>query len=180
MSNLSNPETIAFLNYAHNELIKHRILIILSIESPRVAKELIHYVHLQVENFQLQQTKDYACKLIKNEIPDSFVTQLQRRTNGNPRFIRDTLIDLTERKIIWRNNKFDFNTDLSKYKLTEFLQKSIARRYQFISDEYEDFLKMISVIYPPMTSGIIAHVLQIPEKDVFFFLNSSYPSSSSN
>ena len=171
MKQFRNEDTMAFLNYIYDDITKNPIMIILSVENTLPIKKLEHYVHMQVENFNKDEVKAYVKRLLKVEPPENFIEQLFQRTNGNPRFIRDTLIDLTEKRIIWNENNFNFDYSLENYKLTDFLLRCIFRRMKNVSNENLERLKKLSVILVPLSKRLIQYILEMNDQDTFFFIN---------
>ncbi len=81
------PVVIEFMNYVSEKITDLPVLIILAINDPRKIEGLIHPVQMKIEPLDLEQTRMYVTKLLKQVPPDDFLTKLWNRSNGNPMFI---------------------------------------------------------------------------------------------
>lgn len=165
------PEVIDFVNFISNEITHRPIMILLSVNDPRKIEGLIHTVRIKIEPLNLKQTKEYVTKLLMENPPDSFTKKLWGRSFGNPLFIEQILIDLTQKQKIWDSNKFTFNYDLDNYALPETVVHSIYDRMSHLMENSYRNLQKLSVIYTPMSKELIRYILEIPEKEIFFLIN---------
>jgi len=166
-------EVIDFLNYISAELTDLPILILLAVNDPRKIEGLIHPVQIKVEMLNLEQTNEYVTKLLKETPPDSFLEALWVRSNGNPLFIEQILLDLTESKKIWKNNKFDFSFNLDKYTVPEDVMHSIYLRMAHVTEVNYKYLQDLSFVRTPLSKQLIKHVLSISDKELFFLIKDS-------
>jgi len=163
-------EVNEFIKYIYKDLVQRPILLIFSLNNPEKLAELQHSVLINVEALSFNETKKYVTNLLKETPPDRFLYQLWERANGNPMFVENILIDLTARKIIWKNGRFDFSFDLENYKLPAAIVKSIYKRMKHLSKEDYQYFKILSAVYTPLSKSLIKHILGISEKRIFFLL----------
>ncbi len=159
-----SPETISFINLAAFEMAKKPIMIILSINDPHQTKELKHAIYLKVEPLSFIDTKKYLTKLLHKEVPETFAQEIHARSFGIPMFVRDILIDLTEKKMIWVKEKLNFDVDLKKYTLPQNLIHSIYYRMSHLNEKSYNNLQKLSCIYSPLSKDLINHLLDLSEE----------------
>ena len=162
---------IRFINYISNEIRNKPIMIVLSINDPRSIQGLVHAIEMVLEPLSLIETKKYVGKLLSADPPKEFVQKLWERSNGNPMFIEQILIDLTEQKIIWKKDKFDFSTDLDEYQLPLELMQDIEEKIEHLSDNSMEKLNRLALVKTPLTKDLCKDILNIEDKDFFFFMN---------
>ncbi len=167
---LITDEVIDFVNFLSKEMINKRILIILSTNDPSRIRELKYPVQMRIEALDFRQTKNYVERLLKQTPTDDFLRKLCDRAYGNPFFIESILIDLTDRRIIWKKNKFKFDYDLDKYNLPERLIKILKEKRSHISKSNYPHFRKLSAVYTPLSKGLIQSILDIPDKEFFFLI----------
>jgi signal transduction histidine kinase/serine/threonine protein kinase len=167
--NLSK-EVFNFVNFISRDISERPIMMIMSTNDPGKLENLIHSIRIKIDPLDINQTKVYINRLLKQEPPQNFIEKIWERSNGNPLFIEKILIDLTEKRKIWVVNKFRFDIDLDSYKLPESLIDSIKTRIDHISSESRNQLARLSVLHTPMANDIIKYLLDIEDKELFFFL----------
>ena len=166
-------DTIDFVNYISNEISERKILIIISVDDPSSLSGLIHTIQFKINPLNINQTHNYVKKILNDSVPLEFSQQIWQRSNGNPQFCRDIIIDLTDKKIIWKENKYNFDIDLSNYVLPKHIKHSIYKRMSYLSQEVYLGMQKLSVCQTPLTKALIQHILQIDERDVFFLIHES-------
>ncbi len=164
-------ETIDFVNSISKDMIERKILIIISVDDPSKVKGLIHSIQFRIEPFSRQQTTDYVQKLVQTAVPESFAKFIWKRSSGIPVFVRDILIDLTEKKKIWRRAKFNLNLDTSEYKLPKHLLHSIYNRLGHLSEEVYAYLQKLAAVNTPISKALAQTILDIDEKTFFFMIH---------
>lgn len=138
-----SDSTVGFLNYISNTIKSSRIMIVLSLDNPGLTsclpkqnifsfggkenengaqecrlgrtKGLIHTVHIPVEPLTFQQIKEYVTHLLGAAPPDYYCYQLQVRSNGNPSYIRQILVDLIDKKMLLKSKESRKITDSEQY-----------------------------------------------------------------
>jgi signal transduction histidine kinase/tetratricopeptide (TPR) repeat protein/tRNA A-37 threonylcarbamoyl transferase component Bud32 len=164
------PVVIDFMNFISRSLTDLPVLIILAINDPRKIEGLIHPVQMKIEPLDLEQTKMYITKLLKQVPPDDFLNGLWNRSNGNPLFIEQILIDLTEKRKIWRNEVFNFNFNFKNYKLPQELLHSVYLRMAHLSEINYKYLQDLSFVNTSLSKSLIKYVLDINDKELFFLI----------
>jgi signal transduction histidine kinase/serine/threonine protein kinase/tetratricopeptide (TPR) repeat protein len=164
-------EVIEFLNFISQDIMKKRILIILSINDPRKLEGLIHPVQIKIEPLNLKQTQNYVERLVHQTVPNFFVNQLWKRCFGNPLFIEKFLIELTQAKVIWNDNKYDFDVDLEDFELPEEVVHSIYDRMSHLQEKTYKRLQKIAALFTPFSKELMKSILQIKDKEAFFLIN---------
>ncbi|MBW6515239.1 MAG: protein kinase [Candidatus Cloacimonetes bacterium] len=163
-------ETIDFINHISKVIRLNKILIILSVDNPGSVSGLIHPIHIEVEPFDFQKTKSYIEQLLNTEIPSNFTKHMHQKTNGNPSYIRELLIDLINKKMLWKRNHFSFDIDWEKYPLPERIIHNIYNNLSHVSDSSYNALQILSVTHTPLSANLIKYLLNIKNKELFFLL----------
>ena len=163
-------DTIEFINHIAKIIRLKRILIILSVDNPDSVSGLIHPIHIEVAPFDFPETKEYLERLLSTEVPDSFSQKIQYKTNGNPSYIREILIDLIERKILWRRNQYHYDVPWYEYDLPARIVHNIYNKLSHISDESYRALQTLSITETPLSPNMIKYLLGIKNKELFFLL----------
>ena len=163
-------EVIDFVNFISKDIINRPILIILSVNDPRKIEGLIHPVQIKIEALNFEQTTKYVTRLLKQTPPDDFLEKLWKRSNGNPLFIEQILIDLTDKRKIWRFNKFEFNYNLDFYRIPDEIKHSIYLRMAHLSEKSYRIIQKLASIHTPLSKNLIKFVLDISDKELFFLL----------
>ncbi len=167
---LITDEVIDFVNFLSKEMINKRILIILSINDPSRLGDLKYPVQMKIEALDFEQTKNYVERLLKQTPPDDFLQKLCERAFGNPFFIERILIDLTDRRLIWKKNKFKFDYDLDKYKLPEKLIEILKEKRSHLSKPNYLLFQKLSAVYTPLSKNLARFILDISNKELFFLM----------
>jgi signal transduction histidine kinase/serine/threonine protein kinase len=163
-------ETVQFINYISDDIRKSRILLIVSVNNPLAVKKMVHQSKITIQPLTFLEVKKYIHQLINIEPPDIFVKNILKITNGNPKFIQEVLHDLTNRKLIWDNGRFDLSYDFDSYILPKSISKIIFNQLGHLElHDYQNIKKM-SVIDFPINKKIISYLLSLDEKSTYFFL----------
>ncbi|MCD4652265.1 MAG: tetratricopeptide repeat protein [Candidatus Cloacimonetes bacterium] len=164
-------ETIDFVNFISKDIIERQVLIIISVDDPSKVRGLIHSIQVRVNPFTSEQIKEYLNKLVNETVPDSFVRHITQRTSGNPLFIRDIIIDLTESKTIWHDGRFHLDYNFEEYELPAHLTHSIFNRMSHLSEKAYYQLQKLAIIYTPISRELMGYVLDIGNKELFMLIN---------
>ncbi|HHE39396.1 MAG TPA: hypothetical protein ENL20_12635, partial [Candidatus Cloacimonetes bacterium] len=163
-------EAIDFINYISQEIVDIPILIILGFNNPEKLGNIIHAVQVKIEPLNLEQTEKYVYALLKENPDEKFLQGLWVRSYGNPMFIEQILIDLTQKKIIWKDQKFTFDYNLESYELPKEIIDSIYDRMTHLSKENYRYLQKLSSLFTPLSKNLIKYILKITDKELFFLL----------
>ncbi len=166
-------DTIDFVNFISSEISEKKVLIIISVDDPSSLSGLIHTIQFKINPLTVNQTHSYIQKILNSSVPLEFSQQIWKRSNGNPQFSRDIIIDLTDKKIIWKDNNYNFDIDLSNYILPMHIRHSIYKRMSYLSQEVYLGMQKLSICHTPLTKSLIQHILQVDERDVFFLIHES-------
>lgn len=164
-------DVFSFLNYISKEVTRRPILIILSINDPRKLVGLMHPVQMTIDALTYEQTELYISRLLKETPPSDFVNKIWIRSNGNPMFIENILLDLINKRDIFESNKFHFRYDLDKYKLPKDILAAIQLRIDHLSKSSYKYLKKLAFIETPLSGSLIREILNIDDKALFFLLS---------
>jgi signal transduction histidine kinase/serine/threonine protein kinase/tetratricopeptide (TPR) repeat protein len=164
--------TIRFVNHISADLVERRILILISVDDPSKVKGLIHSIQFKIDPMSLEETREYIDQLLDYKgVPVEFARKIQERSCGIPDFIREILIDLTEKKVIWRHQTFLLDYDFRDYQLPEHLMHSVYARMSHLSESTYAQLQRLSSVMVPLTRELIVKLLGVDEKDFFFFIH---------
>lgn len=164
-------DVFSFLNYISKEVTKRPILIILSINDPRKLVGLMHPVQMTIDALTYEQTELYISGLLMETPPVHFINKIWLRSNGNPMFIEQILLDLTDKRLIWDSNKFNFEYDLDKYELPKDILKAIQLRIDHLSESSYKYMRKLACIETPFSNTLIKSILEIDDETLFFFLS---------
>ena len=169
-----DKEAFDFVNFISKEITNRPVLILFSLSDPRKLEGLIHPVQIKIEALSFEQAKKYVSGLLMKTPPENFVEKIWKRSNGNPLFIEQILIDLTQKRIIWDSNKFNFDYNLDDYMLPEEILHSIYLRMAHLSKKsYRHFQKLAS-IRTPLSNDFIKFILEVDDKELFFLLKDGF------
>lgn len=163
-------EVFDFVNLITREVADRPILIIISTDDPGKLEGLIHSVRIKIDPLDIAETKIYVNRLLRQEAPSKFIEQIWQRSHGNPLFIEQILIDLTNSRKIWVSDKFTFDYDLDKYKLPQEIIDSIWKRIDHLMPENRQYLAEISTLHIPVANDILKFLFKIDDKQLFFLL----------
>ncbi len=163
--------TVDFVNFISPAVSKHRILIVLSFNDYDKVNQINHTVLIRISALDKEETREYMQKLLNSDVPDGFVHSLWKKSAGNPLFIREILFDLAQKKELFRERKFCFDIDFESYKLPSKLLHFIYSKMSHIKTKNYEFLQKLSIIMTPLTRELIIHILKIPDKVLYDFLN---------
>ena len=164
-------DVFSFLNYISTEVIERPILIILSINDPRKLSGLMHPVQITIDALTYEQTELYVSRLLMIKPPPNFVKKIWKRSNGNPMFIEQILLDLTDKRLILKTNKFNFEYNLDTYILPKEIINAIQLRVDHLSKSSFQYLRKLACIQTPLSKNIIKSILDIDDKTLFFLLS---------
>ncbi|NQT64778.1 MAG: protein kinase, partial [FCB group bacterium] len=166
-----DKDVFSFLNYISKEITRRPILIILSINDPRKLSGLMHPVQMTIDALTFEQTELYISRLLMVKPPADFVKAIWLRSNGNPMFIEHILLDLTDKRLIWDSNTFNFEYDLDRYELPKDILDAIQLRIDHLSKSSYQYLRKLACIETPLSSKLIKSILAIDDKTLFFLLS---------
>ncbi len=166
-----SSEVIRFLNHISNDISTLPIMIVLSINDPRSIQGLVHAVEVTLKPLSLDETKKYVGKLLSKIPKEEFVKQLWIRSNGNPWFVEQILIDLTKNEIILtEDGKFNFDVNLDDYVLPAELMRDIKEKIEHLSVDSYKKLQKLALIKTPLNKDLCKYILNIEDKEFFFFI----------
>ncbi len=163
-------DALDFVNYISQDITEKPILIIISINDPRTIEGLIHPVRIKIETLNLEQITEYVKRLLMCQPPPEFLQQLWQRTNGNPLFIEQVLLDLTQKRKIWRSGHFQFDFNFDSYELPDKIKHSIYLRMAHLMESSYRHLQKLAYLTIPLSKELMKSVLNLNEKDVFFLI----------
>ena len=113
---------------------------------------------IKLEFFIRKEIQDYAKIVLKTEyeLSNSFLSFLKEKTNGNPFFIEQILLDLNDKNLILKNKTVDAKDNSIQYKLTinsnklknipSTIQSIIISRIDNLSNNVKEIVQTASVI----------------------------------
>ncbi len=166
-----HKHTIDFINYISSTLIENRIMILLSFNDYQKIRQIQHTIVIQVPALTAQESKDYLEKLLNTRISKENSDKLWKLSAGNPYFMREILIDLVQKKKMVIDPEPRFTAETSDLKLPRKLIINAISRISHVKHEYGDFMRLLSVVGPPLTYEIISQVLGLNERELYEFLD---------
>lgn len=163
-------QTVGFINFISEDIIKNRILLIVSVNNPLAIKKMVHPSKINIQPLTFFEVSKYIKQLINTEPPEAFVRNILKITNGNPKFIQDVLYDLTNRKLIWSNGRLDLSYEFNDYVLPKTISKIIFTQLGHLENQDYQNIRKLSVVDFPIGKGLISFALSLDEKETFFFL----------
>ncbi len=168
-----HKHTVDFINFISSFVTEHRIMIVMGFNEYNKVNLIQHKVLIQIPPFTYQETLDYINKLLNQITPEYFNARIWELAAGNPYFIREILVDLVEKKKITTQSGLRFDFDFLEYKFPLKVVNSIYARLSHINDIHYSYLKMLSVVESPLNRELIAYLLNIKDKELYDFINSS-------
>jgi signal transduction histidine kinase/serine/threonine protein kinase len=163
--------TVEFINYISPFIAKHRILIVIGFNEYNKINQIAHPVIIQISPLTIKETSRYVTKVLNQNVPDDYIKQIWSISAGNPHFIKEMLIDHVQKKIIVKENAFDFGCDLSDYTLPIRLMHSIYTRINHIKTQNYRYLQLLSIVEAPIDKELMIYLLKIGDKDLYDFIN---------
>lgn len=163
--------TVDFINFISPFIVKHRIMVALSCNDFNKINQIGHTVMVNVPTLSADECKAYVNRLLSVNAPANIGTELFCRSAGNPHFIREILIDLTQRKKIYYDNSIHFPEHLDGYLLPSRLLHSIYSRMSHITSVNYAHLQKLSIAQTPLTRELIIFILKITDKELYSLLN---------
>ncbi|MDY6915433.1 MAG: ATP-binding protein, partial [Candidatus Cloacimonadota bacterium] len=80
-------------------------------------------------------------------------------------------IELTQNKVIWNKNKYDFEVNLYDYDLPEEVIHSIYDRMSHLQSKTYKALQNVAAIFTPFSKELLKFILDISDKEAFFIIN---------
>lgn len=165
--------TVDFINFMSPYMVNSRIMVVLSCNEFNKVNLIEHTIMLNIPMLTMDESRAYACRLMGGNIPESFNRSVYMRSAGNPHFIREILVDLTQRKRIYFDKQLHFPEDLSDYHLPSRVQHSIYSRMSHITEINYAHLQKLSVVQTPLSRELILYILKIKDHELYSLLNES-------
>ncbi|MDD4309389.1 MAG: ATP-binding protein [Candidatus Cloacimonetes bacterium] len=165
--------TVDFINFISPYIIKHRIMVAVTCNDFNKANQIDHTVMINIPNLSMNESKAYVNRLLSAETPPAIVNEIFTRSAGNPHFIREILIDLTQRKKIYFETAVKFPPELGDYQLPARLLHSIYSRMSHLTSINYSHLQKLSSVQTPLTRDLILYILKISDSELYSLLNDS-------
>ena len=163
--------TVDFLNYLAERIVDNRIMVLLSCNDFNRVKQINHTVVTNLPLFNPKESRAYIRRLMNTEVPEAFCDAVYKRSVGNPYFIREILIDLTLRKLIYYDRELVFPADLDEYTLPSRLLHSVYSRMSHLTASNYAHLQKLAVVQTPLSRELIAKLLKIDSAELYGLLN---------
>ena len=167
---LLDIDTINFINYCADTISTSKIMIVLSFNNYTKLKLLRESVVIKVPVLTYDEAKAYINRMFEQEVPETFINKLYKRTSGNPHFIKNFIIFLTVKKKIWDEEHFNLDYDLDTAPIPPILLESIYERMNHLSETNYKFLVSLSVVQTPLNKDLIKQLLSITDLQLFSFI----------
>lgn len=165
--------TIDFINFISPFIVKHRILVALTCNDINKINQIEHSVIMNIPTLSADESTAYINRVLSAKTPLNFSNELYKRSSGNPYFIREMLIDLTQRKRIYNEGGFEFPDDLNGYQMPSRLLHSIFSRMSHLTHVNYTHLQKLSIVQTPLTRELINYILKISDQELYALLNDS-------
>lgn len=171
--------TIDFLNYMSSYIVKHPIMIVISSNDYNKINQIEHSVLINIPSLNLEESRSYINRLLasftstyhKDEVPEELVTEIYKRSAGNPQFIVEILIDLTQRNKLYYNKVMHYPENLSDYQLPNRLLHSIYSRLSHLKEVNYLHLQKLSIVQTPLSRELMLSILKIKDTELYSLLN---------
>ncbi|MEA1971854.1 MAG: serine/threonine-protein kinase, partial [Candidatus Cloacimonadota bacterium] len=155
-------DSLKFVNYIKEELNNFPFTIIIGTKNQKTLNILNPDYKISLPQLTKAEARIFVFHLIHKRLPNQFLEHLLRKTNGIPKFIKYTLVDLIETRKIWKDNNFDFSYNFKNYRLHKSLQKLLFQRISSLendSSDYKELISKLSVANMPLTKELILQIL---------------------
>ncbi len=121
---------------------------------------------IKLEPLRYEDTEEtIKCFLGTEEVPDYFIERIHEKTEGNPLFIKESLRQMLEEKIL--DPKKDlYPSDESDISVSEMVHNVIERRVNRLDDETVKVVEIGSVIGDPIPFDLLAKTMDLDEIDL--------------
>jgi class 3 adenylate cyclase/tetratricopeptide (TPR) repeat protein len=149
--------TIAMMRHVARFVTKHRILMLgayrdveldrqhpLSDALAQLRRE-VEYERIALKGLEESDIGAMLTSITEQEVPEAFVHAISDETDGNPFFIREVLIHLTEEgKIFQQDGRWTSNVSIAEMGIPEGVRQVIGRRLSRLSDSANKLLTAAS------------------------------------
>lgn len=149
--------TIAMLRHVARFVTKHRILLIgayrdveldrqhpLSDALAQLRRE-VEYERIALKGLDESDIGSMLASITAHDVPEAFVQAISSETDGNPFFIREVLIHLTEEgKIFQQDGRWTSNVSIAEMGIPEGVRQVIGRRLSRLSEHANKLLTTAS------------------------------------
>ncbi len=149
--------TIAMLRHVSRFVTKHRILILgayrdveldrqhpLSDALAQLRRE-VEYERIALKGLDESDIGAMLASITEHDVPEAFVHAISEETDGNPFFVREVLIHLTEEgKIFQQDGRWTSNVSIAEMGIPEGVRQVIGRRLSRLSDQANKLLTAAS------------------------------------
>jgi len=149
--------TIAMLRHVARFVAKHRILLVgayrdveldrqhpLSDALAQLRRE-VEYERIALKGLDESDITAMLTSITEHDVPAAFVHAISEETDGNPFFIREVLIHLTEEgKIFQQDGRWTSNLSIAEMGIPEGVRQVIGRRLSHLSDQANKLLTAAS------------------------------------
>jgi hypothetical protein len=149
--------TIAMMRHVARFVTKHRILMLgayrdveldrqhpLSDALAQLRRE-VEYERIALKGLDESDIGAMLTSITEQEVPEAFVHAISDETDGNPFFIREVLIHLTEEgKIFQQDGRWTSNVSIAEMGIPEGVRQVIGRRLSRLSDSANKLLTAAS------------------------------------
>ncbi len=167
---LLEDNSIEFINFCADIISTSRIIIALSFNNYRQVQKLNETVIIKIPFLEYEESKKYVLKLIKNDVPESMIHKLHKRTCGNPYFIQEFLIDLIQKRKIWNESGFNFSYNIDHATLPESILNSIYIRMSNLSEDSYKYLMQLAIVQTPLSKSLIKYFFKINDLQLYHFI----------
>ena len=162
-------ESVDFINFISKKIVDKPILIILSSNNPRLLDKLLHPVAIRFKPLKKIESKEYIENLLDiDNINKDFAAKLWKLAHGNPYFIEQILIDLTEKRKIWYEKQYHFDFDISQYNFPPKIRNPIFTQMTHLSEKNYNYLTKLAFVRTPLSQNLVIHLLDISKKELFY------------
>ncbi|HOH78342.1 MAG TPA: ATP-binding protein [Candidatus Cloacimonadota bacterium] len=193
--------TVDFINYLSPQLVRHRVLVVLSCNEFNKVRQIENTVLNHIPMLDMDEARDYMARLLSTPVPEDLVRAVYHRSAGNPHFIREILVDLTLRKEIGhpkeeRDNKIEngessdktrvnqpgtlsvptgrsyhFPASLAGYQLPSRVLHSIYSRMSHITELNYARLQKLAIARVPLSRELIIYILKLSDQELYSLIN---------
>ena len=170
---MAEKDTMDFLEFISKDIYGHPILIVVCTFNILYAESIENAEQIHIPFLSKAETNKYLNNLLMVNYPQKFLYQIYYLSNGNQKFIKYLLISLIKNKIIFDNNIWNFNINITKMTLPIEINNHIKLKLNIVPLNIKNKLSKLAVLQVPLSTEIIKYILSSDLfKESFLFLDS--------
>lgn len=123
------------------------------------------FSEFELDPLDIEETSEMISYLLDaEEVPEDFIKKVHEVTQGNPLFIKESILQMREEGVI--ADEEDFSGDLEEFEQPLVIQDVVERRIFRLEDDAREILQIGSVIGKKLPYELLSHLFQKDEMEL--------------